>query len=156
MKNRVAGNKLDIKVGNDVTMKKFTCPKCKTPTLSEFNTSDGVVMDFCDSCFGIWFDKDKLADYIELSTDIPELKEMKKYARKTGLICPKCGGNLDELPFTSLSDLLIERCNDCGGTFFDAGEIVVAERVSASLEDVEVRMKTAIRRLTSQGFRPVV
>lgn len=134
----------------------FTCPKCKTKTLSEFNTSEGVVMDFCDKCFGIWFDKDELADYIELSTDIPELDKMKEQARKTDLICPKCDGHLDELPFSSKSDLLIERCDSCGGTFFDAGEIVIAERVSASLEDVEVRMKTVMRRLTSEGFRPVV
>lgn len=139
-----------------MTQSKFTCPKCKRPTLSEFNTSEGVVLDFCETCFGIWFDKDELADYIELSTDIPELEEMREQARLTELICPKCNGHLEQMPFTSKSDLLIERCESCGGTFFDAGEIMIAERVSASLEDVEIRMKTVMRRLTSEGFRPVV
>ena len=61
-----------------VTKEKFMCPRCKKKTLSYFNTSEGVVLDFCEECSGIWFDKDELASYIELSSDIPEIKEMKK------------------------------------------------------------------------------
>jgi Zn-finger nucleic acid-binding protein len=138
-----------------MNQQKFECPKCKKPTLSNFNTSEGVVVDFCDQCFGIWFDKDELANYIELSKDIPEIKEMKKQARKTDLSCPKCKGALEELPFSSQTNILVDRCENCGGIFFDAGEIVEAEKASATLEKLEDRMKTVVKRFAEQGYQPV-
>ncbi len=133
---------------------KFVCPKCKKPSLANFNTSEGVLVDFCDECFGIWFDKDELANYIELSKDIPELKEMKAKAQKTDLVCPKCNGALEELPFSSQTDILVDRCDGCGGIFFDAGEIVAAEKASATLETLQERMKTIVKRMTDEGYRP--
>ncbi|NIM18161.1 MAG: hypothetical protein GTO45_39670 [Candidatus Aminicenantes bacterium] len=138
-----------------MNQQKFDCPKCKKPTLSNFNTSEGVVVDFCDQCFGIWFDKDELANYIELSKDIPEIKEMKEQARKTGLACPKCKGTLEELPFSSQTNILVDRCESCGGIFFDAGEIIEAEKASAALETLEDRMKTVVKRFAEQGYQPV-
>jgi uncharacterized protein len=134
---------------------KFNCPKCKKLSLSEFNTSEGVIVDFCDQCFGIWFDKNELANYIELSKDIPELEEMKKQAVKTDLICPKCSSQLEEIPFSSKTKILVDRCENCGGIFFDAGEIIEAEKASASLEDLETRMKLVVKRFADEGYRPV-
>ena len=132
---------------------KFTCPKCKKKTLSYFNTSEGVVLDFCDECSGIWFDKNELANYIELSMDIPEIQQMKKQARKTGLICPKCSGLLEELPFSSKTEILVDRCENCAGIFFDAGELGKAERASAGLETLEDRLKMVVQRFTDEGYR---
>jgi Zn-finger nucleic acid-binding protein len=133
--------------------KTFTCPKCKKPTLSNFNTSEGVIVDFCDQCFGIWFDKDELAQYIELSKDIPELKEMTEKARQTDLICPKCETLLEELPFSSKTEILIEHCPNCEGTFFDAGEIQAAEKASADLERLKDRLKTVAAYLAKEGYK---
>lgn len=138
-----------------LTKEKFMCPKCKKKTLSYFNTSEGVVLDFCEECSGIWFDKNELANYIELSTDIPEITEMKKAARKTGLICPKCEGTLEELPFSTTTDILVDRCEKCGGIFFDAGELMHAERASAEIEKLEDRLKTLVKRFTDEGYRPL-
>lgn len=134
---------------------KYTCPKCKTQSLSYFNTSEGVVLDFCDECSGIWFDKNELANYIELSKDIPEIKEMKVQAKPTGLVCPKCQGALEELPFSSQTDIMVDRCSKCEGIFFDAGEIVEAEKASASLENLEERMKKVVKRFVDAGYQPV-
>jgi Zn-finger nucleic acid-binding protein len=138
-----------------MSKQKFDCPKCKKPTLSNFNTSEGVVVDFCEECFGIWFDKNELAHYIELSVDIPEIKEMKKSARKTGLVCPKCNSGLEEIPFSSKTDILVDRCGNCGGIFFDAGEIIEAEKASAVLENLEDRMKNVVKRFAEAGYQPV-
>ena len=137
-----------------LTKEKFMCPKCKKKTLSYFNTSEGVVLDFCDECSGIWFDKNELASYIELSMDIPEITEMKKAARKTDLICPKCEGALEELPFSTKTNILVDRCEKCGGIFFDSGELMHAERASAEIEKLEDRLKTVITRFTDEGYRP--
>ncbi|MCP5106532.1 MAG: zf-TFIIB domain-containing protein [bacterium] len=136
-----------------MTQKTFTCPKCKKPSLSYFNTSEGVDVDFCGECFGIWFDKNELANYIELSKDIPELEEMKEKARQTDLVCPKCQTLLEELPFSSKTEILIERCPGCSGTFFDAGEIKTAEKASADLESLETRMKAVADNLAKGGYK---
>ncbi|MCP5046000.1 MAG: zf-TFIIB domain-containing protein [bacterium] len=137
----------------DETKKTFTCPKCKTDSLSYFNTSEGVILDFCGECSGIWFDKNELAHYIELSQDIPEIKEMKASARPTDLDCPKCSGKLEELPFSSKTDLLVDRCPACGGIFFDSGELMQAEKVSAELESIEQRMKLVVKRFADEGYK---
>jgi Zn-finger nucleic acid-binding protein len=133
----------------------FTCPKCRKPSLSEFNTSEGVVVDFCVGCKGIWFDKNELAHYIELSQDIPELMEMKKVTRQTGLTCPKCGSRLDEIPFSSRTQFLVERCEACGGVFLDAGELPEVEKASAELERIEARMKLVVKRFAESGYEPL-
>jgi Zn-finger nucleic acid-binding protein len=138
-----------------LTKEKSMCPKCKEKALSYFNTSEGVVVDFCEKCSGIWFDKNELAHYIELSMDIPEITRMKKSARKTGLICPRCEGNLEELPFSTKTNILVDRCEKCGGIFFDPGELKHAERASAEIETLESRMKTVVKRFTDEGYRPL-
>jgi hypothetical protein len=132
---------------------RFVCPRCQKETLSQFNTSEGVVVDFCEECHGIWFDKDELARYIELSTDIPELEEMQKGARKTDLYCPKCDGFLEELPFSSKTAILIDRCQQCEGIFFDAGELMKAEKASADLEEWKDRLKTVVKTFTEEGYK---
>jgi Zn-finger nucleic acid-binding protein len=137
----------------DPKKEKFTCPKCKTLSLSYFNTSEGVVLDFCGECSGIWFDKNELAHYIELSKDIPELKEMKTQARPTDLVCPKCGAALEELPFSSKTNFLVDRCTGCEGIFFDAGELGAAEKASPDLETLEERMKTVVKRFADAGYQ---
>jgi Zn-finger nucleic acid-binding protein len=137
----------------DEKKQKFTCPKCKKESLSYFNTSEGVVLDFCGECSGIWFDKDELANYIELSQDIPELKEMKAQATPTDLVCPKCRGALEELPFSSKTEILVDRCTGCGGIFFDAGEIVQAEKASAVLENLQDRLKKVTKHLADEGYQ---
>ena len=138
-----------------LTKEKLMCPKCKKKTLSYFNTSEGVVVDFCEKCSGIWFDKNELAHYIELSMDIPEITRMKKSARKTDLLCPRCEGTLEELPFSTKTNILVDRCEKCGGIFFDSGELKHAERASAEIETLESRLKTVIKRFTDEGYRPL-
>ncbi|MBI5863714.1 MAG: zf-TFIIB domain-containing protein [Planctomycetes bacterium] len=39
------------------------------------------------------------------------------------LACPQCGGRLEALAFNSENRLVIERCPDCFGLFFDPGEL---------------------------------
>ncbi len=138
-----------------LTKEKLMCPKCKKKTLSYFNTSEGVVVDFCEKCSGIWFDKNELAHYIELSMDIPEITRMKKSARKTDLLCPGCEGTLEELPFSTKTNILVDRCEKCGGIFFDSGELKHAERASAEIETLESRLKTVVKRFTDEGYRPL-
>ena len=45
----------------------MNCPKCKTVTLAEFKV-EGVAVDRCSSCDGIWFDAQELSQL--LSEDV--------------------------------------------------------------------------------------
>ena len=129
----------------------LTCPKCKIETLSSYD-SENVNFEFCDQCGGVWFDRNELAEYIELSQDIPELADMRKDAKNTGLSCPKCDGILEELPFSSKSEFLVDRCPNCGGIFLDAGELRAAENASARIEAIEDRMRVVAQRLKDSGY----
>ena len=129
------------------------CPKCNKETLEDFNTAEGVVVDFCTSCKGVWFDKNELSKYLELSKDIPQLDEMKEAAKDTDMICPKCNGYLEELPFSSQSKLMIDRCQECGGIFFDAGELMEAEKVSGQLESLSDRVKFVVNTFAKDGYK---
>ena len=42
------------------------------------------------------------------------------------MICPKCGGSMDE---TNIEGVLIDKCTSCQGIFFDKGEMeLLADR----------------------------
>lgn len=43
--------------------------------------------------------------------------------------CPKCGADLVETDFHHIK---IDRCNECDGIWFDAGEILMLEHVDQS------------------------
>ncbi len=51
-----------------------------------------------------------------------ERRELERKHRKEThwMKCPKCGHDLEE---TEMGPLLVDKCKDCGGVFFDAGEL---------------------------------
>ena len=51
----------------------MNCPKCRSE-IHEMKF-EGVEVDFCSSCKGIWFDKDEMAFMLELPFDIPQIEE---------------------------------------------------------------------------------
>lgn len=98
------------------------CPKCRH-SLSEFHTKEGVVLDVCDGCQGIWFDRGEVAAYADLTRDIPELQSVWRDARVTRNPCPRCRVSLEEMQYSSNDTLLIDRCPACGGIWLDSGEL---------------------------------
>ena len=57
------------------------CPKC-SGEIAPIVTSEGVELDFCGGCFGMLFDHGEVAEYFELSKDIPDLTTDLTQARK--------------------------------------------------------------------------
>jgi Zn-finger nucleic acid-binding protein len=49
------------------------CPSCEG-ALAEID-NEGVTLDFCSGCKGIWFDRGEVGEYFELSRDLPDLGE---------------------------------------------------------------------------------
>ena len=100
----------------------MNCPKCRHE-LSEFSTKEGVVIDVCDRCQGVWFDRGEMAAYADLARDVPELQAVWSNASNTQNPCPRCRTNLEEMQYSTQDTLLIDRCPACGGIWLDSGEL---------------------------------
>lgn len=100
------------------------CPKCHTDMKQiEF---EGVQVDRCYNCYGIWFDfqeqqqlKDKQGA-TQIDSGDPTT------ARRTNLIrkiyCPRDGALMTPLVDLKQPHIEYEACPHCYGVFFDAGE----------------------------------
>ncbi len=128
----------------------MTCPKCQDE-LHEMHI-EGVDVDFCDSCKGIWFDKDEMAFMAELPSDIPA-QDVEDTVKPTVYPCPRCENTqLEEMRFVQANDLLIDRCPECRGIWLDKGELPKVERIAARLEDVKSKVLLAVKQLQDKGY----
>jgi Zn-finger nucleic acid-binding protein len=100
------------------------CPKCQNEMKAvEY---DGVEVDRCNSCQGIWFDageSDWLRDEaaaIAIDTGDPAVgqrnNDFKTYR------CPRCDGGMLRRVDLKKQHIHYEECTSCRGSFFDAGE----------------------------------
>lgn len=128
----------------------MNCPKCQS--IMHEISFEGVVVDFCDACQGIWFDEDELAFTMELSSDIPNIAEVEKSARTTAYPCPRCGDpqKLDEMKFVAAKDLLIDRCPRCKGVWIDKGELPKIKAIAARIGDAKSKILLACRQLSAK------
>jgi len=131
---------------------KFNCPKCNENTLYSFNTPEGIDIDLCDSCKGIWMDKGEAATFTELADDIPKLQEVLSQAKYTEYTCPKCQGILQEMKYVPEGNLVIDRCDKCGGIWLDAEELWQMEDLASRVEDPRSRIMRAIKDMQNQGY----
>lgn len=130
----------------------YVCPKCNEESLWAFDY-EGIEVDFCDTCKGIWLDEGELASYVELSKDIPDLETAMETARETEMPCPKCSGFLHELEYAEGAGIFIDRCNTCNGIFLDAGEISDIETLSATLEHPFARVFAVVQEARKKGYK---
>ena len=116
------------------------CPKCanKMETLEY----DGVEVDRCRNCKGIWFDvgeRDALRDWnaaAAIDTGDPvkgrETNEIDRYR------CPRCDGGMMRMSDPQQSHIWYEECTSCRGSFFDAGEFADLNQDAAT--EIVVRL----------------
>ena len=109
------------------------CPRCATQlTTGEFEKYDQDItlstmdVDKCQSCGGIWFDKDELAqihDTIEITLieirKLPDSNEQNK-----PLNCPKCqSAIMEKIQNVRDEKVIMDVCPDCKGVWLDSGEL---------------------------------
>lgn len=102
----------------------MNCPKCS----SDFEevTYEGIKVDRCTNCYGLWFDMLEKDDLEKIkgseSIDIgePEVGEWQDHVRK--IKCPKCNDAMINMIDKEQFHIHYELCPSCHGTFFDAGE----------------------------------
>ena len=110
------------------------CPKCLG--ILEEKDVEGVTVDVCWVCEGIWFDKDELIKVLEADSkdfntidvarsgfDGKEAVSMKaEFDKKTGK-CPKCEDKTELERKDFKNKIFADVCPKCSGIWLDGGEI---------------------------------
>jgi hypothetical protein len=100
------------------------CPVCKEPMIVlELNE---VEIDHCTSCNGIWLDAGELELLIEYEQERELLlSSFKKDSenREKPYKCPICNKRMDKVFVGENNDVLIDKCTDNDGLWFDKGEL---------------------------------
>ncbi len=134
------------------------CPKCKVE-LKEF-TSGSLKLDKCESCGGVWFDKNELKKVIDkrdkdldwVHLDLWNKKE--KFIAKGGKrVCPFCKKILLTLQYNR-SGVEVDACVACGGIWLDKGEMEkIVDYLERSLDQKTV--PEYIREIIKEGDRAI-
>jgi len=102
------------------------CPKCRAD-MQQIDIQ-GTEVDRCNHCHGIWFDAGEMEDILnkQLATEIDtgDHKQGKEYNVIVDYCCPRCGGNMDQRVDQQQKHIWYETCDNCSGSFFDAGEFL--------------------------------
>ena len=119
-----------LKSDNKNRIGAMLCPKCKNEM--EAIEYEGVEVDRCKNCKGIWFDvgeRDLLRDKaaaVAIDTGDPskgkETNEIDRYR------CPRCDGGMMRKVDPQRTHIRYEECTSCRGSFFDAGEFADLNR----------------------------
>lgn len=127
------------------------CPKC-AGSLHGVDSREGVTLDFCDGCKGLWFEAGEVASYFELTSDVPDLDTARATQTSSAWSCPKCSTALVSFRYGAPGDLVVDRCLSCGGIWLDRGEVPALERLSAHLESPKSRLLVTMRRARDAGY----
>ncbi len=116
---------------HDPEVHNLKCPKCSHGM--EEVTLEGITIDRCSNCQGLWFDDDeahRLKD-IENSEllDHGDKTEGWKYDSREDIDCPHCGKRMEKTFDSKQVHIWYEICHD-HGMFMDAGEFTDLKHLS--------------------------
>lgn len=99
------------------------CPKCQHGM--EEVTHEGITIDRCSHCEGLWFDEDE-AHHLKAIIDSHVLdsgdaEAGKRWDSRADIKCPRCGKQMVESADPKQKHIWYEICPD-HGMFMDAGE----------------------------------
>jgi hypothetical protein len=99
------------------------CPKCNVEMSPK--SFDGVEVDRCFGCGGVWLDKGELEQIDD--KNIATLVDVVGNTAKTEIMdripahCPRCDN--DMITLRGANDVPFDWCDQCEGMFFDRGEL---------------------------------
>lgn len=108
------------------------CPKCATGM--ETLMVDGVEVDRCTRCEGLWFDAGELdwlaQDEIAEAIDVGAVDDGRTMNKLTEIDCPRCGKPMKHVADRHKPEIRYEVCIGCEGAFLDAGEFRELSKLS--------------------------
>ena len=112
------------------------CISCKTIELDQVITENGVLIDICPKCGGIWLDKGEIYLFSKEPKGLrEEIEKALKNPKQSNRVNPTTNTNLVELTLYNGS-LVIDFCPKTSGIWLDKGEL---ERLS-SVEESQLRL----------------
>jgi membrane associated rhomboid family serine protease len=109
------------------------CPACsgvlKTARAKNF------VIKICPGCKGVWFESEDFAPFAkqlsereDLKPPRPEYFEAKKVVHASKVyeeqrLCPECRTDMRKFNYAYDSNIILDKCTNCGGIWTDYGEI---------------------------------
>ncbi len=100
------------------------CPKCRSDM--ETVVYEGVEVDRCASCAGIWFDVGEMEvlrnKEAARAIDTGSVRQGRQFNKIDQYRCPRCGGEMGQVTDPGQTHIWFETCQSCEGSFFDAGE----------------------------------
>ena len=114
----------------------LACPKCRARL--ELKVVRGTDIEHCPHCSGIWFDRGKLERillsggenhvraislaHIDMAPDGDRDWKALWYDEQLG-DCPRCHREMTRTESPDRKDLFIDVCDECGGNWYDGGEV---------------------------------
>jgi Zn-finger nucleic acid-binding protein len=128
------------------------CPSC--PIDLQQVSFEGVVIDLCPSCAGIWFDQGELGKI--KSSSIHALAELDDLASEfeeraeaqLSKICPRDGTSLTPYFFLHTTNIELDWCPNCNGIWVEDGELAKINEL------VEERRRTQPQRVQDAQVQP--
>jgi len=144
--------------GESVTEK--DCPICKKKMIEKEN--EGVAIDICPSCGGVWLDKDELYQIIEKRETQFSQEERKginpqevKQGIQTDMVpelnCPICGELMKRFTYAATSGIIIDRCPKGDGIWLDNGELDKVQIYVEKSEDLAEKNYAKYTRILNQA-----
>ena len=101
------------------------CPKCRADM--EPIEHEGVEIDRCEHCSGMWFDAGEMEAVANAGAaaalDTGDAATGASLNRQRDYECPRCHGDMTQVSDRRQPHIHFEQCGDCGGAFLDAGEL---------------------------------
>ncbi|HKY09173.1 MAG TPA: zf-TFIIB domain-containing protein [Candidatus Binatia bacterium] len=100
------------------------CPKCKSQDLGPFAV-EGVTVDRCPDCSGIWFDRQELSQL--LAEDARRVATLRRgseseYTQGVRGRCPRDAAQLLRVYSSIERSVILDACAECHGIWLDGGE----------------------------------
>lgn len=129
------------------------CPACSS--LLYRRTVEGVEVDGCPGCGGVWLDDGELKRIAAVPQSLRALDRIfvpgaqTTAAQRTGK-CPRCEGPLNPIEYEQFRGVRLDKCKACGGVWLDHGEAgAVADKLesppTASPPEERLELATAPR-----------
>jgi Zn-finger nucleic acid-binding protein len=105
----------------------MNCPVCKTQSLTPNVLESNIVSQKCGTCSGQWVNSFEFWKWLDVhrtnpKPDAPEAPALTSAETDAVKICPECGHFLARYKVGHSLGFSLDRCGNCGGTWFDGNE----------------------------------
>jgi heat shock protein HtpX len=126
------------------------CPNCKTHILRPTFTKQGVEIDCCEACGGIWLDKGEIFFFSKRSHVLAkELDAAIKEGKPTKKLSPKTEKPMVEIALFD-NKLYIDFCPETEGLWFDEDELEKLQKIST--KDLRINIDEGVMKEADLTF----